>query len=82
MYNRTSRVNFILTKMFDMVGDVYSESLELADGWYTKNTWTKETENEFRKWLVSYLRKELKTTKKQATMEAEMFILNYGWKLG
>ena len=82
MHNRTSRVNFILTKMFEMVGEVYHESLELEDGWYSTHTWTKETENEFKKWLVSYLRKELKTTKKQATMEAEMFILSYGWKLG
>ncbi len=81
MRDRTSRVDVILTKMFEMVDDVYSPSLNLVDDWYKNNTWSEEQQNEFRVWLIGYYRKEYKVTLREAKRNADMFIFNYGWSI-
>lgn len=58
-------------------------TIEQANGipqYYSKYTWTKEQEKEWKDWAVAYLRKKLRWSKKLAEMEIMWFNLNYGFK--
>jgi len=48
--------------------------------WYTVYTATTEEWEEFQKWLVEYIRKKCKVTKKIAEKEAWMLFLNWWLK--
>ena len=67
-------------EMFSRVGEKYPNK-ELTDkpDWYTLHSWTDEQQNDFKKWMVSFLTKEMRWIKKTAEKEAGFFILNYGW---
>ena len=55
----------------DVKGDKY---------WYTKYVVTPEQESNFINWGVDYLQKSLKLTEKQAEMEMNWFVLQWGLK--
>ena len=58
--------------------------------WYSKCSWTEAEQNDFKKWLVKYLKKNSEarremmenptTISKIIDKFANMFIFNYGWK--
>lgn len=70
-----------LREMFKRVGAEHEFSLKYCEqeDWYKKRTWTYAEEAEFRKWLVPYLAKEMRTSKKRADREASWFLLMWGW---
>lgn len=80
MRNRTSRIEDVLEKLFEVVGQEYSEDFCKESEWYLKYSWTEEQEESFKDWLISYIRNKDKTTIKEAKRQAGLIILNYGWK--
>lgn len=74
-------LNEILTEMFRVVGGEYSEEVVKEEEWYLKYKWTHDQQNEFEKWLINYIKKTCKVSKKLATKEAGWFIFNFGWGL-
>ena len=85
------QIKVVLTEMFKKVGLEFEEEFVKENGWYLKHTWSNETEDEFRKWFINYLyknvqaRKEIMATprkdKTRITRVVEEFIWNYGWKV-
>ncbi len=69
----------IFKQMFNVVGATYSPEIVKQERWYMKYRWTKTQEDGFRKWLVSYLKKNKFCSSKQAGMEAEYFLLWVGF---
>jgi hypothetical protein len=74
-------IDEILTKQFQMVGQTYSPEVVKENGWYLKYYWTKETENEFKKWLTFYLINGKLVSKKQAEKEVDYFLFYCGFPL-
>ena len=66
----------VMDKMFSYVGEVYTEEYTSVEDWYMKHEWTAAQEDEFKDWLVKYLKG--RTVRPQ--FEASMFLLCYGWK--
>lgn len=70
-----------LKEMFLRVGKEYVyEECQKDDKWYSRNSWTVEQENDFRKWMIRFLMKGMRWSKKVSEKETSYFILNYGWK--
>ena len=71
-----------LKEMFGRVGMEYpNKEFTKQEDWFQKKTWTKDQENDFRKWMSEYLKKKLKWNKKQIEKEIGMFLLMWGWKV-
>jgi hypothetical protein len=69
-----------LKEMFRRVGLEYpNEELTKDPKWYTKYTWTEAEENDFRKWMLAFVKKHARWTAKHAAYEVGMFLLNWGW---
>lgn len=72
-------------EMFQRVGldKTYPEIKEFAKqpDWYRLHTWTAEEQNDFRKWLVTFMNKKAKVRKEYAEKEAAWFLLDIGWKV-
>ena len=76
--------------MCDRVGAKYEECVKIDNGkqeWlHDKYQWTKAEEDDFRDWLMKYIKKNktaLKmgyANKRQIENTVGMHILNYGWK--
>ena len=84
-------VKYILKKMCSYVGADF-DYIDFQDGkWFLEYSWTPEQQDEFILWLIDYLYKNKKAReavcehpikdKKHLEKVAQMFILNYGWKL-
>jgi alpha-amylase/alpha-mannosidase (GH57 family) len=72
--------NDCLVKMFKMVGEKYpNKELTDKENWYRLRKWTELEEKIFREWMIEYLRKKVRFTKKRAILEVAFFILEYGW---
>ena len=72
---------FCLKEMFLRVGEIYpNKDLTNDPDWYMLREWSEQEQDDFEKWMIIYLRKALKWTKKMAYKEASFFILMYGWK--
>ena len=72
---------FILQKMFSMIGKEYDPDLTRMEGWYSEYTWTSEQQHEFTYWLRDFLRNKYHIPKKKANNEAAWFVLHCGWRL-
>jgi len=48
-------LNIILIKMCEMVGADFSKMDFKKQNWFHQFEWTEDSENEFKKWLISYL---------------------------
>ena len=71
----------IFEEMFTRVGQEYSPEFTYVDNWYQLHTWDLEDEGRFKSWLTDYLLKnKLVLNKKQGNKEADMFLLQFGWK--
>ena len=76
--------NKYLPEMFKRVGRSSDniKNIIKTPNWFTSTNWTAKQEKEFKLWLVSQLRKDIKLTKEAAEREADMFCLNFGWSTG
>lgn len=52
----TKHFNIILDKMSSYVGKKWNDIDDSDNTWYQKHSWTKEQQDEFLKWLISYLK--------------------------
>lgn len=67
-------------EMFLRVGEIYpNEELQKDKKWYMRHSWTVEQENNFRKWMIRFLMKGMRWSKKVSEKETSFFIFNYGW---
>ncbi len=83
-------MNIILNTMCMFAGVNYNDVDFSKDDWYSKHTWGKDNEGQFKEWLVHYIhkmpaaQKELydctNMTKPQCELSADWFIMNHGWK--
>ena len=77
--NRSETLEKVVTdcfvKLFQFVGEKYPNK-ELTDkpNWYMLRKWSEMEENLFCEWMINYLRKKLKITKKEATIKTTFFI--------
>lgn len=85
----TKHLKIILTKMCEWV-DADVNTLDFSEQeWYHKYTWADEQQNEFKAWMINYLKtnKEARyelmafpnTDKKRIEKLVDEFIFNYGW---
>ena len=80
MNKGTSTIDFLLKEMFKRVGVEYNKNIVKEDGWYLRYTWSEEDQEDFKDFMVNHLCKSLNYNKVFAEKEADMFLLNYGWK--
>lgn len=83
-------LKIILLKQCEIVGADYNKIDFKKENWYWDYQWTKEQEQEFKLWLIDYIknnkeaRNELMSipsvNKKFLEKFANEFIMNYGWK--
>ena len=82
--------NVILNTMCMMVGCDYFKINMQEDNWYFKYEWDEKIEDEFKKWMITYVHK-LKPAqqelydrsymrKDECEKAVDMFLLSYGWK--
>jgi len=84
------QLDAILTKMCELVNVDYSSIDITTKDWFMEHSWSKETESEFKKWLVGYLKENDKArdylmfhnTVNEDSLRrcAEAFVFSYGWK--
>ena len=70
-----------LIEMFKRVDAEYTKEFVKQPDWYLKHEWTAEEENDYCKWFLKEIKKDLKLNKKEASKEFQWFCLDYGWKL-
>lgn len=71
-----------IKEMFRRVGMRYpNKKFTSQDRWYMQIAWTHKQEQDFKDWMIKYLRKKLKYNIKTAIKEVGYFFLMYGWKL-
>lgn len=68
-----------LTEMHKRVGAKYDYEACKKEDWFRSHKWTREQEMDFKAWLVGEIRKDFKMARKRAILEAEWFILDFGW---
>lgn len=68
-------------KMFQAVGlEKWDKEFTDQQDWYLKKTWTAEQSNDYRKWFLTEIKKDLRLKKDQAEKEWQWFNLMWGWK--
>jgi len=73
-------MDICLKEMFNRVGETYpNDELVNEHNWYMLRSWTELEQKAFENWMISYLRKSLRWTKKQSVKEVGFFLLQYGW---
>lgn len=83
MKTKTKEERFVekaLKKMFEVVGERFSWEFCLRDEWYLTCEWTKNKEEQFRKWFMAEIKKDLDVSKRKAENEYAYFNLTWGWK--
>jgi len=75
-------VRTIINKMFEIAGHnvTYDDVKDRKDAWYTDWTMTVEQDEEWKKWMKEYFKKDCKYFAKIAEREAAMCSLNWGLK--
>lgn len=70
-----------LDKMFQAVGlENWDREFTKKQDWYMEHTWTEEQIDEYKKWFLQTVRKDLKLNKQLALKEWSWFFLMWGWK--
>lgn len=71
-----------INKMFTMVGfKSFDPKFAKQKNWYSKKSWSKETEQRFKKWFFEQAKKDLKWNKKTIEKEYSWFNFMYGWSV-
>jgi len=75
-------IKTIIDKMFEIAGHdvVYEQIAGRKDDWYQEWTMTEAQNDEWKKWMKEYFKKECKMFPKIAEREAAMCSLNWGLK--
>ena len=68
-----------LKEMFRRVGLRYPNKITAKPCWYDMYSWTKEDEDDFRKWMKKHLVKRMRLTMERAEKEVAYFSLMYSW---
>src|SRR5690242_14922644 len=71
----------VFKRMFAVVGRTFAPKFLHTPDWFKRSSWTLEQSNEFRDWMVREGMKTMRWRKRQATWEAGMFLLFYGWTI-
>lgn len=92
MKEMEKHLRYVLGKMCKMVGTKYNKINFKNESWFSQYCWTKEKQEEFKKWMVDYLynetnaRKEIfgfgVRLKKVIKKNVSYFLFNYGWRIG
>lgn len=70
-----------MNKMFQAVGmKGWDKEFTNQKNWFCLKTWTLDQSQEYKKWFLIEIKKDLKITKKQAEKEWSWFYLMWGWK--
>lgn len=79
----------IVIKMFEFAEEPYHIDKTKGDDWFLRTTWTEQQQDDFKDWLIEYLKKNPKaikeltglslTSKKFRTKVAGQFIFLYGF---
>lgn len=70
-----------MNKMFQFVGfKEWDKKFTEQNDWYLQKTWTSDQSNDFKKWFINEIKKDLKIKKDQAEKEWQWFNLMWGWK--
>lgn len=82
---RTQKIDKFLSKaldkMFQAVGmEKWDKTFTDQPEWYSKKTWTENQSNEYKKWFLVEIKKDLKLNKTQAEKEWGWFFLMWGWR--
>ena len=85
----TKHTKIILEEMCKRIGVKYEDMDFKKPHWFWNFAWTQEQEDDFKKWIVSYLigsyeaRQELMEhpNLKDCDKVADEFIMQYGWKV-
>jgi hypothetical protein len=84
MPNKTSTQAFLdkaFDKLFQAVGfESWDREFTKREDWYLQKTWTTKQSNEYKKWFLTEVKKDLKLKKIQAEKEWNWFNLMWGWK--
>ena len=75
----TINVKYVITKMCEVIGVKYDDVDFTNHRWFLEYSWTREEEEEFRDWLITLIEKTTIDTRHYAEVQANFFILNYGW---
>jgi hypothetical protein len=82
--NKSKIDNFLekaLNKMFQVVGmKKWNKTFTEQPDWYSQKTWTFEQKEEYKKWFLMEIKKDLKLNKRSAEKEWSWFDLMWGWK--
>ena len=70
-----------LTKMFELIGEVYSDDRVKEERWFSKKEWSEEKSNEFKVWFCEQAKKDLRWDKNTIEKEYGWFNLMWGWKI-
>ena len=75
-------VEILITKMFELAGHQvsYKELMQREDDWYNQYTITEDQQEEWIKFGVDIIRKEMKIPKYKAEREMGMVLVNWGLK--
>ncbi len=70
-----------LNKMFSVVGmKGWDKDFTKQENWFSLKTWTTKQRDQYKKWFMSEIKKDLKLNKKLAEKEWSWFYLMWGWK--
>ena len=78
---QVNHIEEILREMFSRVSVEYDEELVQQKNWFLTHTWSKEDQNSFREWLIAYLMKKRRCTKRMAEKNSAYMLLSFGWKV-
>jgi hypothetical protein len=67
--------------MFAAVGRDFTPETVGTPNWFADSSWTMGQFDEFRRWMVREGMRRMRWRKRQATKEAGMFLLLYGWTI-
>lgn len=73
----------LINKMFEIAGHEasYKDVEGRTDEWYTEYTMTEEQNKEWKDWGTKFIKKQLRTTVKAASVEMAWFDVAYGLKI-
>ena len=75
-------VEHLVDKQFEFAGSTLTfNDVSGVENWYTQTKMTCEQSNEFRKYAIDYIRKQLRLRKAAAEKEVGWFCLGYGLAL-
>ncbi len=69
-----------MVKMFQCVGQKYTEEFTKKEDWYLLHTWDTATIAKYKTWFITQAMKHFKWTKTKAEKEYGYFFLMWGWK--